>query len=55
MTKRINVAVDHIRNVLLDEIVERRKDKGSLIKSKTAIIAEAIEAIHKKEIKRDIK
>ena len=52
MTKRINVAVDHIRNVLLDEIVESRKEKGSLIKSKMAIIAEAIEASHKKEMKK---
>jgi len=51
MQKKINVAIDERRNTLLDQIVEKRKVEGSLIKSKLAVLAEAIELMHKREVK----
>ncbi len=36
---------------LINELSNKRKSEGSLIKTKQAIVAEAIQALHKKEFK----
>ena len=39
-------------NELLDKLSEKRKEEGAFIRTKQDIVAEAVQALYKKEVKQ---
>lgn len=45
------VDMSHSTNDQLDEIVEKRKSSGAIVATKKGVVAEGIQAIHRRECK----